>query len=51
MPGSGVPTSWRMADGYAKHRALDHFRRSKLLERKHEELAAITPSRNPPGKF
>src|SRR5260370_2905003 len=38
-PGSGVPNNpgaWLMAT--AKHRALDHFRRSKLLERKHEEL-------------
>src|SRR5882672_3947541 len=39
-PGSGVPDNpgaWLMAA--AKNRALDHFRRSKLLERKHEELA------------
>jgi len=38
-PGSGVPDNpgaWLMAT--AKHRALDHFRRSKLLERKHKEL-------------
>src|SRR5258708_13420714 len=38
-PGSGVPDNpgaWLMAT--AKHRALDHFRRNKLLERKHEEL-------------
>jgi RNA polymerase sigma factor (sigma-70 family) len=38
-PGSGVPDNpgaWLMAT--AKHRALDHFRRSKLLERKHEEI-------------
>jgi RNA polymerase sigma-70 factor (ECF subfamily) len=38
-PSSGVPDNpgaWLMAT--AKHRALDHFRRSKLLERKHEEL-------------
>jgi RNA polymerase sigma factor (sigma-70 family) len=38
-PESGVPDNpgaWLMAT--AKHRALDHFRRSKLLERKHEEL-------------
>jgi RNA polymerase sigma-70 factor, ECF subfamily len=38
-PGSGLPDNpgaWLMAT--AKHRALDHFRRSKLLERKHEEL-------------
>ena len=30
------PAAWLMAT--AKHRAIDHFRRSKLLERKHEEL-------------
>jgi RNA polymerase sigma-70 factor, ECF subfamily len=38
-PGSGLPDNpgaWLMAT--AKHRALDHFRRNKLLERKHEEL-------------
>src|SRR5882672_6497078 len=38
-PGTGVPDSpgaWLMAT--AKNRALDHFRRDKLLERKHEEL-------------
>jgi RNA polymerase sigma-70 factor, ECF subfamily len=38
-PASGVPDNpgaWLMAT--AKHRALDYFRRSKLLERKHEEL-------------
>src|SRR6266850_8391542 len=38
-PETGVPDNpgaWLMAT--AKHRALDHFRRSKLLERKHEEL-------------
>jgi RNA polymerase sigma factor (sigma-70 family) len=38
-PGSGVPGNpgaWLMAT--AKHRAMDHFRRNKLLERKHEEL-------------
>src|SRR5947209_6032277 len=39
-PGTGVPDNpgaWVMAT--AKNRALDHFRRDKLLERKHEELA------------
>jgi RNA polymerase sigma factor (sigma-70 family) len=39
-PGTGVPDNpgaWLMAA--AKNRALDHFRRGKLLERKHEELA------------
>lgn len=38
-PESGVPRNpgaWLM--GTAKHRAIDLFRRSKLLERKHEEL-------------
>jgi RNA polymerase sigma-70 factor (ECF subfamily) len=38
-PESGVPDNpgaWLMAT--AKHRAIDHFRRGKLIERKHEEL-------------
>jgi RNA polymerase sigma-70 factor, ECF subfamily len=38
-PQSGVPDkpgAWLMAT--AKHRAIDHFRRDALLERKHEEL-------------
>src|SRR6202790_141002 len=38
-PESGVPRNpgaWLMAT--AKHRAIDLFRRNKLLERKHEEL-------------
>lgn len=38
-PETGVPDNpgaWLMAT--AKHRAIDHFRRDKLLERKHEEL-------------
>jgi len=38
-PESGVPDNpgaWLMTT--AKHRAIDHFRRTKLLERKHEEL-------------
>ena len=38
-PASGVPRNpgaWLMAT--AKHRAIDHFRRNKRLERKHEEL-------------
>jgi RNA polymerase sigma-70 factor, ECF subfamily len=38
-PQSGVPDNpgaWLMAT--AKHRAIDHFRRSTRLERKHEEL-------------
>jgi RNA polymerase sigma factor (sigma-70 family) len=38
-PESGVPDNpgaWLMAT--AKHRAIDYFRRNKVLERKHEEL-------------
>jgi len=38
-PASGIPDNpgaWLMAT--AKNRALDHFRRNKLLERKHEQL-------------
>jgi len=38
-PEAGIPDkpgAWLMAT--AKHRALDHFRRNKLLERKHEEI-------------
>ena len=38
-PESGVPDSpgaWLMAA--AKHRAIDHFRRNAMLERKHEQL-------------
>src|SRR5437764_1330519 len=38
-PASGIPDNpgaWLMAT--AKHRAIDGFRRNKLLERKHEEL-------------
>src|SRR5919206_1795409 len=38
-PTSGIPDNpgaWLMAT--AKHRAIDHLRRDKLLERKHEEL-------------
>lgn len=38
-PTTGIPDNpgaWLMAT--AKHRAIDHFRRNKLLERKHEEL-------------
>jgi RNA polymerase sigma-70 factor, ECF subfamily len=38
-PHSGIPDNpgaWLMAA--AKHRALDHWRRNKLLERKHDEL-------------
>ncbi len=39
-PRDGVPDNpgaWLMAT--AKHRAIDHLRRDKLLQRKHEELA------------
>src|SRR5204863_3688956 len=39
-PGTGVPDNpgaWLMAT--AKNRALDQFRRNKLLERKHDDLA------------
>ena len=38
-PSSGIPrnpAAWLMAA--AKHRAIDHFRRHKMLDRKHEEL-------------
>jgi predicted RNA polymerase sigma factor len=38
-PESGIPRNpgaWLMAA--AKHRAIDYFRRIKLLERKHEEF-------------
>jgi predicted RNA polymerase sigma factor len=33
---STQPGAWLMAA--AKHRAIDHFRRHKMLDRKHEEL-------------
>lgn len=38
-PESGIPANpgaWLMAT--AKHRAIDHFRRNQLLDRKHEQL-------------
>jgi RNA polymerase sigma-70 factor (ECF subfamily) len=38
-PASGIPDNpgaWLLAA--ARHRAIDHFRRGKLLDRKHEEL-------------
>ena len=38
-PESGIPRNpgaWLMAA--AKHRAIDHFRRGKMLDRKHEEI-------------
>jgi RNA polymerase sigma factor (sigma-70 family) len=42
-PASGIPRNpgaWLMAA--AKHRAIDYFRRAKLLERKHEQLGYET---------
>jgi RNA polymerase sigma-70 factor (ECF subfamily) len=45
-PDSGVPEkpgAWLMAT--AKHRALDHFRRVALLDRKHEELGREVASK------
>jgi len=45
-PESGVPDNpgaWLMAT--AKHRAIDSFRRNKLVERKHEELGREIESR------
>jgi RNA polymerase sigma-70 factor, ECF subfamily len=45
-PASGVPDNpgaWLMAT--AKHRAIDHVRRSKLIDRKHEELGREIESR------
>ena len=49
-PESGVPDNpgaWLMAT--AKHRAIDRLRRSKLLERKHEELGReLEPQRGRP---
>src|SRR5947199_7656775 len=45
-PESGVPRNpgaWLMAT--AKHRAIDLIRRSKRLERKHEELARALDAR------
>src|SRR4051794_24669830 len=50
-PDSGVPQNpgaWLMAT--AKHRAVDHFRRIALLDRKHEELGREVASKemNPP---
>ena len=44
-PESGVPRNpgaWLMA--VAKNRAIDHFRRNKLLDRKHEELGYVMES-------
>jgi RNA polymerase sigma-70 factor (ECF subfamily) len=45
-PQSGVPEkpgAWLMAT--AKHRAIDHLRRNKRLERKHEQLGRETDER------
>src|SRR5580658_2527045 len=45
-PKSGVPDNpgaWLMAA--AKHRAIDYFRRTAMLDRKHEELAREFPTR------
>src|SRR3954452_12549096 len=48
-PESGVPDrpgAWLMAT--AKHRAIDHLRRNKLLQRKHEELGREREAREEP---
>ena len=48
-PREGIPRNpgaWLMAA--AKHRAIDYFRRNKLLERKHEELARELGDRSAP---
>jgi RNA polymerase sigma factor (sigma-70 family) len=45
-PQSGIPDNpgaWLMAT--ARHRALDHFRRDKMLERKHAELGVEADAR------
>jgi len=45
-PTAGVPDNpgaWLMAT--AKHRAIDHFRRGKLVERKHEEIGYAIENR------
>jgi RNA polymerase sigma factor (sigma-70 family) len=52
-PDTGIPRNpgaWLMAT--AKHRAIDFFRRNKLLERKHEQLAyelTVTQELSTPG--
>jgi len=53
-PESGVPDNpgaWLMAT--AKHRALDHFRRSKMVDRRHEDLARRLEAeeRDPEGEL
>src|SRR5579871_1231886 len=48
-PRSGVPDNpggWLMAA--AKFRAIDYYRRHKLIERKHEELGRDLPSHQEP---
>ena len=51
--GSGVPRNpgaWLMAA--AKHRAIDHWRRNKRLERKHEQIGyALEAEQNLPPDF
>src|SRR5437667_12131537 len=47
-PTSGVPANpgaWLMAA--AKHRAIDHVRRTKLIERKHAEIGRQRPEAEP----
>jgi RNA polymerase sigma factor (sigma-70 family) len=49
-PREGVPRNpgaWLM--GTAKHRAIDHFRRTKRVERKHEELGYELVARQEPA--
>ncbi|MFN7993477.1 MAG: RNA polymerase sigma factor [Bryobacteraceae bacterium] len=49
-PESGVPANpgaWLMAAG--KNRAIDHLRRNKLLERKHEEIGQDLEARQQEG--
>ena len=51
-PVSGVPDNpgaWLMATG--KRRAIDHFRRLQMLDRKHGELARELPSASEPPDF
>jgi RNA polymerase sigma factor (sigma-70 family) len=48
-PAAGIPDSpgaWLMTT--AKRKALDHFRRGKMLERKHQELALEVPQATEP---
>ena len=51
-PTSGVPDNpgaWLMATG--KRRAIDHFRRRQMLDRKHDELAREVPAASAPPDF